>query len=153
MKAVIQRTAAASVSIDKTTVSQIGHGLCVLLGVCTDDLPEYADYLAQKIADLRIFEDESGKMNRSVKEISGELLVISNFTLCADGKKSGNRPSFSLAARPEKAKPLYEYFVEKLRADSGCPVYTGQFGADMQVKIENDGPVTIILDSNDKFCR
>lgn len=144
MKTVIQRVSEASVKVDGKTVGQIGAGLLILLGVAQDDTEANADQLADKIASLRIFQDENDKMNLSVRDINGEILVISQFTLLADCKK-GNRPSFIAAGKPDKAKALYEYFAERLRV-LGFHVETGIFGADMKVSLCNDGPVTILLD-------
>lgn len=128
------------------TAAEIGCGLLVLLGVADGDTAADADYLAKKIALMRIFCDREDKMNLSVQDIGGSIIVVSNFTLCADAAH-GNRPSFIAAARPEIAEPLYEQFVHKLRENGVKNVQTGVFGADMKVGIENDGPVTIILDS------
>jgi len=144
MKTVIQRVSKASVRIDGKTAGEIGKGLLVLLGVGPDDTKEQADYIAGKIVNMRIFEDESEKMNYSVKDIGGEILVVSQFTLYADCRK-GNRPSFTGAAAPEPANDMYEYFKKKI-AELGIPVASGEFGADMKVSLENDGPVTIILE-------
>ena len=144
MIAVIQRVTGASVTVDGETVGQCNAGLCVLLGVAKGDSREDADALARKILNLRIFEDEAGKMNRSVLDISGEMLVVSNFTLLAAYKK-GNRPDYMGAAAPDEAKDLYEYFSDCCRCN--LPVQTGIFGADMKLHIENDGPVTIVMDS------
>ena len=149
MRVVIQRVSSASVTIDGTIKSQIGWGLLVLLGIESDDTEEDSRWLCNKIAALRIFSDEAGLMNRSVQDIEGEILVISQFTLHASTKK-GNRPSFIRAARPETAIPLYEQFVRILQEVSGRPVYTGEFGADMKVALVNDGPVTIWMDSRGK---
>lgn len=144
MKAVIQRVSHASVRIGDRISGEIGPGLLLLLGVGPEDTEEQADYLAVKTVNMRIFEDENGKMNRSVKEIDGEILVVSQFTLYADCRK-GNRPSFTGAAAPEPANRLYEYFKEKIR-ELGVPVACGEFGAEMKVSLENDGPVTILLE-------
>ena len=144
MRFVIQRVKQASVSVDGKIVGQCGHGLCMLAGVRVGDTEVEARWLAQKVAGLRIFEDDEGKMNRSVLEAGGSALVISQFTLYADSRK-GRRPSFIDAERPEKADPLVNKFVEFLRAE-GVPVETGVFGAMMLVEIHNDGPVTIILE-------
>ena len=149
MKVVIQRVSEASVQIDSEIVGSISKGLLVLLGVEHEDIKEDADYLIQKLISLRIFGDENGKMNLAIKEINGSFLVVSQFTLHASTKK-GNRPSFIAAARPESAIPLYEYFTQLLRELCACVVQTGQFGADMKVKLINDGPVTIIIDSKRK---
>ena len=145
MKALIQRVSEASVEVDGAIVAQIGQGLLVLLGVTHNDSSAEVDWLAHKIPALRIFEDEGGNMNRSVVEIGGSVIVVSQFTLYADTKK-GNRPGFSTAARPEQAEPLYEELVSKLRAVMGADrVGTGVFGAHMKVCLLNDGPVTIEL--------
>jgi D-tyrosyl-tRNA(Tyr) deacylase len=146
MKAVIQRVRSASVSIDGVVVSRIQTGLLILLGVHVEDRQEDLDWLVSKVAKLRIFPDEEGVMNCSVIEAGGEVIVVSQFTLYASTKK-GNRPSYILAARPELAIPMYEKFVAKLKQEAGVGVFTGKFGADMQVSLVNDGPVTIIVDS------
>ncbi len=146
MKAVIQRVRHSSVSVDGKVIGSVGRGFNILLGVCDDDTEDDARILAAKAAKLRIFEDENEKMNLSLTDVDGEALVISQFTLCADTKK-GNRPSFTFAARPEKAVPLYELFMSELAANGVKKVEHGEFGADMAVEILNDGPVTIILDS------
>ncbi len=146
MRAVVQRVASARVVVDDEAVGEIGRGLCVLLGVAQSDGEEEADRLAGRIARLRIFENEDGRFDRSLLDTGGEALVVSQFTLIADSKRQkGTRPDFSKAARPEVAEPLYELFVEALRAD-GVPVQTGAFGARMELSLVNDGPVTIILD-------
>lgn len=149
MKAVIQRVSSASVSIDGTVKSAIGPGLLVLLGIGHEDGPEDLAWLVRKIAGLRIFDDEAGVMNRSVVESGGEALVVSQFTLMASTKK-GNRPSYIGAAGHEKAIPLYEDFCKALGDAIGKPVGTGTFGADMQVALVNDGPVTICMDTKNK---
>ena len=149
MRTVIQRVASASVSIGGTVKSAIGPGLLVLLGVGPDDTEEDVNYLVQKTAGLRIFNDEAGVMNRSVLETGGEVLVISQFTLMASTRK-GNRPSYVGAAGHETAVPLYELFCERLSAAIGKEVGTGEFGADMQVSLVNDGPVTISMDSKNR---
>ena len=149
MRVVIQRVAHAAVTIDGVLKSRIGPGLLILLGIEQEDGLEDIDWLCKKIAAMRIFSDEAGLMNKSVQDIAGELLVVSQFTLHASTKK-GNRPSFIKAARPETAIPLYEQFVQMLAAESGRPVSTGTFGADMKVELLNDGPVTIIVDSRDR---
>jgi D-tyrosyl-tRNA(Tyr) deacylase len=146
MKALLQRVSEAGVEIDGREVGAIGRGLLVLLGVETGDDADIADLVARKVAALRIFEDEAGKMNRSVLEVGGGALVVSQFTLSADLRK-GNRPSFIGAALPERAEPLYERFCANLRT-AGLPVATGRFGARMAVRLVNDGPVTIWLDSS-----
>lgn len=149
MRTVIQRVSSASVSIGGAVKSAIGPGLLVLLGVGPDDTEEDVDYLVKKTAGLRIFNDEAGVMNRSVLETGGEVLVISQFTLMASTRK-GNRPSYVGAAGHETAVPLYELFCERLSAAIGKEVGTGEFGADMQVALVNDGPVTICMDSKNR---
>lgn len=149
MKAVIQRVAEASVAISGDMYSSIGQGLLILLGIAVEDTMEDAAWLSGKIAALRIFSDEAGLMNKSVTEIKGQVLLVSQFTLQASYKK-GNRPSFLAAARPEQAIPLYEYFRDNLSALIQQPVATGCFGADMQVALINDGPVTIVMDTRNK---
>lgn len=146
MKAIVQRVTASSVSVDGEIVGKIDKGLNVLLGVEEDDTEKDAEVLASKIAKMRIFEDENEKMNLSVLDVDGSVLVISQFTLCADIKK-GNRPSFILAAKPDKATALYEYFSSQLKENGVKKVENGVFGADMAVEISNDGPVTIIMDT------
>lgn len=145
MKAILQRVSAASVSIDDCEVSKIDRGFLVLLGVIEGDSVDDAHALAMKMLDLRIFEDDAKKMNLSIRDIKGELLIVSQFTLAADLKR-GRRPSFDKAAKPAQAKDLYEFFCS-ICSNEKIPVKTGQFGADMQVSLINDGPVTIILDS------
>ena len=147
MKAVLQRVSSAKVEIDGKIIGKIGKGLMILLGVVQGDGVDEADFLAEKAAGLRIFEDENGKMNQSLLDIQGEMLVVSNFTLCADARH-GRRPSFTNAAAPAEAKSLYERFIAASK-DTVLPVQTGEFGADMLVSIENDGPVTIILDTTE----
>jgi D-tyrosyl-tRNA(Tyr) deacylase len=149
MKAVIQRVLSASVSIGTELVSTIQTGMLILLGVHVDDQPEDLDWLVSKVAKLRIFPDGEGVMNCSVTEAGGEVIVVSQFTLYASTKK-GNRPSYILAARPELAIPMYEQFVAKLKQEAGVAVFTGEFGADMQVSLVNDGPVTILIDSKNR---
>ena len=146
MKAVVQRVTASSVSVDGEIVGKIDKGLNVLLGVEEDDTEKDAEVLASKIAKMRIFEDENEKMNLSVLDVDGSVLVISQFTHCADIKK-GNRPSFILAAKPDKATALYEYFSSQLKENGVKKVENVVFGADMAVEISNDGPVTIIMDT------
>ena len=149
MRAVIQRVSSASVTIDGTVKSAIGPGLLVLLGVGHEDGQEDLDWLVKKIAGLRIFNDEEGVMNRSVVDVNGEALVVSQFTLMASTKK-GNRPSYIGAAGHDKAIPMYEAFCAALSAAIGKPVGTGEFGADMKVALVNDGPVTICIDTKNK---
>lgn len=149
MRAVIQRVKEASVTIDGRINGQIGNGLLILIGVEDADGMEDADWLVKKIAAMRIFDDENGVMNRSVMDVGGEALVVSQFTLFASTKK-GNRPSWFRAAKHEHSVPLYEAFVQKLSAEMGKPVPTGEFGADMKVALINDGPVTIIMDTKNK---
>lgn len=149
MKAVIQRVLQSSVTINQKIVAQIEQGLLVLVGIEDADTKEDIDWLTSKIANLRIFGDENQVMNLSVKDIKGEMLVVSQFTLHALTKK-GNRPSYIKAARPEIAVPLYESFVQQMEIELGKKVQTGQFGADMKVALINDGPVTIIIDTKNK---
>ena len=146
MRAVIQRVAEARVSIDGVVKGTIQTGLVVLLAVEETDTAEDIEWLSGKIVRLRVFDDENGVMNRSVQEVGGAILLISQFTLYASTKK-GNRPSYSRSARPEIAVPLYERFTARLAQDLGRPIQTGEFGAEMQVSLVNDGPVTIIIDS------
>ena len=145
MRDVIQRVTESSVKVDGRIIGQISRGLLVLLGVAQADRPSDADYLVNKIANLRIFEDQNGKMNRSLLETGGQLLVVSQFTLLGDCRK-GRRPSFVAAAEPAKATVLYEYFIETVRG-LGISVETGRFAAMMEVALVNDGPVTLILES------
>ena len=144
MRAVVQRVKHTSLRVDGPLISEIPFGLTVFLGVKTGDVEASADYLAKKIASLRIFEDENGKMNRSVQDVGGEVLMVSQFTLYGDASH-GNRPSFTLAERPERANELYEYAVKALQS-YGIPVKKGVFGADMKIEQHNDGPVTILLE-------
>ncbi|MFQ6100504.1 MAG: D-aminoacyl-tRNA deacylase [Anaerolineae bacterium] len=144
MRTVVQRVSQASVSVEGEVVGAIGRGVVVLVGVTHGDTEEQAEWLARKVAGLRIFEDSEGKMNAGLLDVDGAALVISQFTLHADARK-GRRPSFTDAAPPEVAEPLVEHFAQALR-DSGVPVETGIFGAHMLVKIHNDGPVTILLE-------
>ena len=146
MRLVVQRVSSAQVRVATTTVGEIGRGLLVLIGIGHHDTAEDARWLAEKVVALRIFEDAEGRMNRSVAEIGGGLLVVSQFTLLASTRK-GTRPSFNDAARPEVAIPLYETFVREATTALGRPVATGQFGAMMQVELVNDGPVTLVIDS------
>ena len=145
MKAVVQRVSEARVRVRGEVVGEIGAGLCVLLGVARGDGPEQAVRLAGKLARLRVFEDEEGRFDRSLLDLGGEALVVSQFTLLADTAK-GNRPSFTEAAPPAEAKPLYERFCEEL-GRLGVPVATGVFGARMEIELTNDGPVTIVLNA------
>lgn len=147
MKAVIQRVTFANVKVDGETIGSIENGFMILLGVVEGDTKNEADLLAKKTANMRIFEDENGKMNLSLLDTDGQCLVISQFTLCADCKK-GNRPSFISSAKPDEAEALYEYFIEKLKENGVKKVEHGEFGADMKVSLLNDGPVTIVLDSD-----
>jgi len=149
MRAIIQRVTRAKVTVEEEIKGEIGNGLVVLLGIAQDDSEEDAEYLANKIAALRIFDDEAGRMNVSLKEIAGGLLVISQFTLYGDVRR-GLRPSWSDAAQPEVAEPLYDYFVMKMRDLLGR-VETGNFRKMMQVELVNNGPVTIMLDSRKLF--
>ena len=149
MRVVIQRVLEASVSISGTVTASIGPGLLVLLGICNEDGPEDIDWLVRKIAALRVFDDAEGVMNRSVVDVGGDVLVVSQFTLMASTKK-GNRPAYIRAARPEVAIPLYEQFCASLSEALGKPVPTGTFGADMQVALVNDGPVTICIDTKNQ---
>jgi D-aminoacyl-tRNA deacylase len=149
LRAVLQRVSRAKVTMGGKVTGEIGTGLLVLLGVAAGDEKADADYLAEKIAGLRIFEDAEGKMNRAVKDVGGAILVVSQFTLYGDVRR-GKRPSFDAAAPPQKARELYDYFVERIRA-SGLPCQTGRFQEMMQVELVNDGPVTILLDSQKIF--
>lgn len=146
MRVVVQRCSRAEVRIDGVTVGQIGKGFVLLVGITDGDTEAQADLLAKKVAQMRVFEDTEGKMNLALKDVDGDVLSISQFTLYADCKK-GNRPSFIRAARPETASPLYDYFNARLRSEYGLKVETGRFGADMKVDFINDGPVTILLDT------
>lgn len=146
MRAVIQRVSEAAVVIEGRTKGSIQYGLVVLLAIEDADGPEDIEWLSGKMVRLRIFDDENGVMNRSVQEVGGGILLISQFTLFASTRK-GNRPSYSRSARPEIAIPLYERFIRQLEADLGKPVQTGEFGAHMRVSLTNDGPVTIVIDS------
>jgi len=149
MRAVIQRVSSARVSVDRRVVGSIGRGLLVLVGVSKEDRPAAADYMVEKLLGLRIFEDDEGKMNLSVRDVAGAVLVVSQFTLFADVRR-GKRPSFDHAARPEEAKVLYEYLVTKIR-EQHIECSTGEFRATMQVELVNDGPVTILIDSDKTF--
>ena len=144
MRALLQRVSSGKVSVDDKTIASIGHGMVILLGIGHGDGEEQAAFLSEKIANLRIFEDEQGKINLSLLDVKGEAIVVSQFTLYADTRK-GRRPSFTDAALPDVARPLVERFAQMLR-DAGVPTQTGEFGADMHVEIHNDGPVTIWLE-------
>lgn len=145
MRLVVQRALESKVEVDNKVIGKINKGFVVLCGITHTDTEKEADILARKLCNLRVFEDENEKMNLSIKDVGGELLIISQFTLYADSMSSGNRPSFTDAARPEKAEPLYEYFLKKCE-EQGVHVEKGIFGADMKVSLINDGPVTIILE-------
>ncbi|NLL19886.1 MAG: D-tyrosyl-tRNA(Tyr) deacylase [Clostridia bacterium] len=149
MRAVVQRVKKGKVTIGNEVVGEIGHGLVVLLGVAREDQEEDLEYLVSKIVNLRIFNDSEGKMNLSLKDVAGEMLVVSQFTLYGDCRK-GRRPSFINAAQPEKANDLYEDFVRRIQGE-GIKVATGRFQEEMLVEIHNDGPVTIIVDSQHQF--
>lgn len=149
MKAVLQRVSKASVEINSNIVANINFGLLILIGIEDDDSQEDINWLSQKIINLRIFGDENEVMNLSVKDIQGEIIIVSQFTLHASTKK-GNRPSYIKASKPEIAVPLYEKFVQKMELELGKKIQTGKFGADMKVALVNDGPVTIIIDSKNK---
>ena len=149
MRAVIQRVTKASVSIDGSVYSQISQGLLVFLGIEDADTAEDIEWLSAKIVNLRIFNDEKGVMNVSVKEMSGDILLVSQFTLHASTKK-GNRPSYIRASKPEMAIPVYEKMIKQLSTDLGRLIKTGEFGADMKVELLNDGPVTIVMDTKNK---
>ena len=148
MRAVIQRVSVARVTVGDEVAGAIGHGVLVLVGIADGDTEMEANWLVDKLLDLRIFEDDKGKFNRSLRDLNGELMLVSQFTLLADARK-GRRPSFAAAARPELAVPLYEHMVRRAR-DQGVTVATGRFGARMRVELVNEGPVTIILDSKDR---
>ena len=152
MRVVVQRVKASRVEIDGQVAGEIGQGLMVLLGITEGDTKEHCAFLVDKLIHLRIFTDEQEKMNLSLADIDGEMLIVSQFTLYGDCKK-GRRPSFIAAARPETAIPLYEYFVETARQSGVKKVATGRFGADMQVYLQNDGPVTLLLDTDEIMKR
>ena len=145
MKLVVQRVKNANVVVENKTIGEIRQGFMLLLGVAPTDTKEIADFLVQKLIHLRVFEDKNQKMNLSIQDIDGELLIVSQFTLYANSNH-GNRPSFTEAAKPDLANELYEYFVEQCKKENIKKVATGEFGADMQVSLQNDGPVTIILE-------
>jgi D-tyrosyl-tRNA(Tyr) deacylase len=149
LKTIIQRVSHASVTIDQKIVAKIDQGLLILLGICDSDTATDIDYLVQKIVNLRIFDDQNQVMNLSVKDVNGDIILVSQFTLYAATKK-GNRPSYIAAARPEIAVPIYNHFIKKLENQFGKKIQTGVFGADMKVALLNDGPVTITIDSNNK---
>jgi len=149
MRVVIQRVSEASVTIEGHKKANIGWGLLILVGIENEDTQEDINWLCGKISKLRIFNDENGVMNKSVMEVGGDIIVVSQFTLHASTKK-GNRPSYIKAARPEFAIPMYENFVKTLETTTGKPIQTGEFGADMKVQLLNDGPVTILIDSKNK---
>lgn len=149
MRAVIQRVKFAKVEVDGQIVGEIGNGLMLLLGIEHEDVQADADWLASKVVQMRIFGDENGLMNRSVQDIAGQVLVVSQFTLHASTQK-GNRPSFMKAARPDQAIPLYHTFVQLIEEKLGKKIPTGIFGADMQISLLNDGPVTIIVDTKNR---
>ena len=149
MKVVIQRVSSASVTISENIVAQIDNGLLVLVGIEDEDSQEDINWLSQKIITLRIFGDENNVMNLSVKDIQGDIIIVSQFTLHASTKK-GNRPSYIKASKPEMAIPIYENFVKHMELELGKKIQTGKFGADMKVELVNDGPVTLIIDSKNK---
>ena len=149
MRVVIQRVSKASVQVDSNLISSISEGLLILLGVENNDTNDDINWLIKKIANLRIFSDKNDKMNYSIRDVNGDIIVVSQFTLHAKTKK-GNRPSYINAAKPEIAIPIYEKFINDLSLETGSSVYRGEFGANMQVTLTNDGPVTIIIDSKNK---
>ena len=149
MRIVIQRVSRASVTIDNELKSKIGRGFMILLGIEEADTREDADWLCRKVSKLRVFDDEEGVMNKSIMDVGGDVLVVSQFTLHASYKK-GNRPSYIHAAGHETAVPLYEYFCQRMQEETGKDIGTGEFGADMQVELVNDGPVTICMDTKNK---
>jgi D-tyrosyl-tRNA(Tyr) deacylase len=150
MKAVLQRVTNASVEVDTEISGSINHGLLVYLGIHEDDTTDDIEWLINKMTQLRIFSDENQKMNLNISDVEGEFLIVSQFTLYASTKK-GNRPSFTTAAKPEQAKEMYEEFLKALKLKMGMPIQTGTFGANMKVSSVNDGPVTFVLDTRDKF--
>jgi D-tyrosyl-tRNA(Tyr) deacylase len=145
MRVIVQRVKSAKVQIDNSITAVIGSGLVLLVGIARSDTNKEADYVVEKIAGLRIFSDEDGKMNLDIRQIQGSLLIVSNFTVCADVKR-GRRPSFDLAAPPAEAHVIYDYFVKRARL-TGIPVETGSFQAHMLVELENDGPITLLVES------
>ncbi len=149
MRVVVQKVTEAAVLVGGEIIGEIGKGFMLLVGIGKEDAQEDVCYIARKVANLRVFEDEEGKMNRSLKDVGGDILSISQFTLFADTKK-GNRPSYIKASKPEIAIPLYESFVQQMEKELGKKVQTGQFGADMKVSLVNEGPVTIIIDTKNK---
>lgn len=149
MRAVIQRVKRASVRVSDETIGSIGHGILLLLGIEESDQDKDLDFMIEKVPNLRIFEDENGKMNKSLLDVEGSILVISQFTLLGDARK-GRRPSFITAARPDKAIPMYEKYISKMK-EKNIKTEAGEFGADMDVELVNDGPVTILLDSKKTF--
>jgi len=149
MRIVVQRVSEASVKVENKIIGAIDSGLMILVGIECNDSREDAEWLSKKICNLRIFDDENGVMNKSLIDVSGKILAISQFTLHAKTKK-GNRPSYIAAAKPDVSIPLYQYFVDQLEKDSDSKVETGEFGADMQVSLINDGPVTIVMDTKNK---
>lgn len=149
MRILIQRVKKASVTIDNEVTSLINNGLLILIGVCDEDNDEDIEWLVKKVVNIRLFDDNDGVMNLSVKDIEGEILAVSQFTLMASTKK-GNRPSYIKAAKPEKSIPLYEKFCQELESAMNKPIKTGVFGADMKVELINDGPVTIFIDSKNR---
>jgi D-tyrosyl-tRNA(Tyr) deacylase len=149
MRVVVQRVSKASVTVENEVVGKIDEGLMILVGIENEDSKEDADWLSKKICNLRIFDDEDGVMNKSLLDVKGNILTVSQFTLHAKTKK-GNRPSYIAAAKPDISVPLYEYFVDKLKSESAANVETGKFGAHMEVALVNDGPVTILIDTKNK---
>ena len=149
MRVVLQRVSEASVTIEKTIVANINQGLVILLGIESEDTQDDISWLAAKVSKLRIFSDENGLMNKSVKDVNGDIILVSQFTLFASTKK-GNRPGFTRSAKPVFAIPLYESFIKQLESDLEKSIQTGEFGADMKIALVNDGPVTITIDSKNK---
>lgn len=147
MKAVIQRVLKAEIDIDNSINRKMGQGIVIMLGVLKGDTVKQAEFLAKKVTELRIFSDENDKQNLSLLDVCGEILIVSNFTLSADCKK-GKRPSYDMALNPKEAKQLYEYFIEQVKKQNVKNVITGEFGADMKVSLVNDGPITIVIDTN-----